>query len=178
MSTVIVGFADKMLQEEVLKQYPALAADVQDVITQVLGLANEAGEPEERNSSERHEGKSPSYGDNDSDGRRDSRDSASPSGSQALPIDVPLPSDQHDMFVARSSPEYSQLSGTPQIAYPTMQDPEFYSQLSYLPQPSIAHSLGPALWNSPKPLSPTTLSYRLTESCFNVGHRFLNKHTN
>ncbi|KAF5547034.1 hypothetical protein FPHYL_10326 [Fusarium phyllophilum] len=72
MSTVIVDFADKMLQEEVLKQYPALAADVQDVITQVLALANEAGEPEETKSSERYEQKSPDYGDDESDTQRSS----------------------------------------------------------------------------------------------------------
>ncbi|KAK2668457.1 ANL, N-terminal domain [Fusarium oxysporum f. sp. vasinfectum] len=115
MSTVIVDFADKMLQEEVLKQYPALAADVQDVITQVLVLANEAGDPEGTRSNERHEEKSPDYGDDDSDTRRCSQDSASPSGSQNLPIGMPFSFDQQDMFITSSPPEHSQLKDTPQI---------------------------------------------------------------
>ncbi|KAH7468156.1 hypothetical protein FOMA001_g15306 [Fusarium oxysporum f. sp. matthiolae] len=172
MSTVIVDFADKMLQEEVLKQYPALAADVQDVITQVLVLANEAGDPEETRSNERHEEKSPDYEDDDSDTRRCSQDSASPSGLQNLPISMPFSFDQQDMFITSSPPEHSQLKDTPQIVYPTIQNPLFYSHSPHLTPSSITHSLGSGLWNTPKPLSPTSVPSCLIQSRFNVGSRF------
>lgn len=172
MSTVIVDFADKMLQEEVLKQYPALAADVQDVITQVLVLANEAGDPEETRSNERHEEKSPDHGDDDSDTRRCSQDSASPSGLQNLPISMPFSFDQQDMFITSSPPEHSQLKDTPQIVYPTIQNPLFYSHSPHLTPSSITHSLGSGLWNTPKPLSPTSVPSCLIQSRFNVGSRF------
>ncbi|EWY81513.1 hypothetical protein FOYG_15746 [Fusarium oxysporum NRRL 32931] len=171
MSTVIVDFADKMLQEEVLKQYPALAADVQDVITQVLVLANEAGDLEETRSNERHKEKSPDYADDDSDTRRCSQDSASPSGSQNLPIGMPFSFDQQDMFITSSPPEHSQLKETPQIVYPAIQNQRFYSHSPYLPSSSIMHSLGSGIWSTPKSISPTTISTPLIQSRFNTGSR-------
>ncbi|KAF5683989.1 hypothetical protein FCIRC_4202 [Fusarium circinatum] len=154
MSTLIVDFADKMLQEEVLRQYPALAADVQDVITQVIALANEAGEPEETRSDERHKEKPP---DGDSDARRYSQDSASPS------TDMPFPFDLQDTFITHSLPEVSQLRDTPQITYPTMQNPLFCTHSPCLPPSSIANSLWSGPWNTEAIIpciSATTVQYR------------------
>ncbi|KAI1055304.1 hypothetical protein LB505_009519 [Fusarium chuoi] len=169
MSTVIVDFADKMLQEEILKQYPALAADVQNVITQVLGLANEAGDPEETKSSERHAQKSPDYGDEESHTGRSSQDSESPAGSHNLPIDMPFSFDQQD--TKRSPPEHNQLRDTPQIVYPTIQNPLLYSHSPRLPPASMSHSLGSGIWNTPTSLSLTSVSSPLIQSRFNIGPR-------
>ncbi|KAJ4245476.1 hypothetical protein NW762_013985 [Fusarium torreyae] len=47
MSTVMVNFADRLLQQGTLQQYPALMASLQGVMAEVLALANEAGNPEE-----------------------------------------------------------------------------------------------------------------------------------
>ncbi|KAF4452064.1 hypothetical protein F53441_4995 [Fusarium austroafricanum] len=169
MSTVIVDFADKMLQEDILEQYPALAADVQNVITQVLSLANEAGDPEETNSVGRPEAASPSYRD-DSAKERDSGLPGSPFVSQTMQAETPIPLGQQDtMFMNHSSPDYGQVID-PQITYPIMPS---YSQAPYLS--TIPPSLGTLPWNSTKPLSPTSFTYRLTQSCFNVGYLLLNK---
>ncbi|KAF5636125.1 hypothetical protein F52700_5439 [Fusarium sp. NRRL 52700] len=179
MSTVIVDFADKMLQEEVLKHYPALAANAQNVITQVLDLANEAGDPEETRSTEQHEEKLP---DGDSNTRRCSQDSASPSVSQNLPIDELWSFDMQDMFITRSSPEHSQLRDTPQIVYPTMQHPEICPHSPYLPPPSVTGALGYGIWNTPKLVSPASLQLRFSASSkFSeqaaLAHRFINQTT-
>ncbi|KLO97064.1 uncharacterized protein LW93_3037 [Fusarium fujikuroi] len=169
MSTVIVDFADKMLQEEILKQYPALAADVQNVITQVLSLANEAGDPEETKSSERHAQKSPGYGDDEWHTARSSQDSASPAGPQNSLIDMPLSFDQQD--TKRSPPEHNQLRDTPQIVYPTIQNPPLYSHSPFSPPASMAHSLGSGIWNTPMSLSSTSVSSLPIQSRFDIGSR-------
>ncbi|KAI1016534.1 hypothetical protein LB503_010372 [Fusarium chuoi] len=169
MSTVIVDFADKMLQEEILKQYPALAADVQNVITQVLDLANEAGDPEETKSSERHAQESPDYGDDESHTGRSSQDSEIPAGSHNLLIDMPFSFDQQD--TKRSPPEHNQLRDTPQIVYPTIQNPPLYSHPPCLPPASMAHSLGSGIWNTSMPLSSTSVSSPLLQSRFNIDSR-------
>jgi hypothetical protein len=168
MSTVIVGFADKMLHEEILQQYPALATDVQNVIKEVLRLAYEAGDPEETRSSERYEQKSPEYGDDESVTRRSSQDSASLAGSQNLLIGMPFSFDPHDMFTTRSPLEHSQLRGSPQVVYPTRQDTRQDSRLPCLPPSFMVHSLGSGLWDTPTSLPSTSVSSPPLQSRFNT----------
>ncbi|RGP76866.1 hypothetical protein FLONG3_4949 [Fusarium longipes] len=170
MSTVIVGFTDKMLQEDVLKQYPALAADAQEVIAHVLALANEAGDPEEGNIAEAA-----------SPNSRDELSAAHDSGypemsfhSSPMQTDMMNMDHQNAMFMSHSSPEYSHVAGNPTIAYTNYQDPAL-SEVPYLPSSTLLPSLGPVPWNNSKPLSPTSFTYRLTHSCFNVGLLLLKK---
>ncbi|KAF5643861.1 hypothetical protein F52700_2733 [Fusarium sp. NRRL 52700] len=47
MSTVLVDFTDGLLEQEVVKQSPGMIASIQGVITDILTLANEAGDPEQ-----------------------------------------------------------------------------------------------------------------------------------
>jgi hypothetical protein len=170
MSTVIVGFTDKMLHHDVLKQYPALAADAQEVITHVLALANEAGDPEEGTIAEAA-----------SPNSRDELSAAQGAGfselsfhSSPMPTDMMNMDQQSALFMTHPSPEYQHVTGNPTIAYTNFQDPAL-SEVSYLPSSTLLPSLGPVPWNTSKPLSPTSFTYRLTHSCFNVGLLLLKK---
>ncbi|KAM0351081.1 hypothetical protein ACHAPU_002862 [Fusarium lateritium] len=112
MSTVIVSYADKMLQEDVLKQYPTLAADAQDVIANVLALANEAGDPEESRAAEPIEGATPNYAEDDKSRYSDEQNVFS---------DIPtitITSNQHNAeFIAEHSPPYSHYIALPSSTY-------------------------------------------------------------
>ncbi|GKU08234.1 hypothetical protein FLAG1_11029 [Fusarium langsethiae] len=170
MSTVIVAFTDKMLHEDVLKHYPALAADAQGVITHVLALANEAGDPEECNMAEatspnnRHE-----FSAAQDSGFSELAFHSSPMQTDMMNIDQ-----QSAMFMTGSSSPYSHDMGDSTIACTIFQDPTL-SEIPYLPPSTLLPSLGPVPWNTSKPLSPTSFTYRLTHSCFNVGLLLLEK---
>lgn len=161
ISTVIVGFTDKMLQEDVLKRYPALAADAQDVIAQVLALANEAGDPEEGSTAELPDGTSPDTRE------QDSGFLGQPFSSSPLPSDMMHLDSESTMFMAHSSPEYSHVMGTPSVSYTHMHDP-MLSQALYSSS-SIPHSLDQMSWNTSNPLSPTSFTYQPGQSYLNVG---------
>ncbi|KAL3601142.1 hypothetical protein FPOAC2_05397 [Fusarium poae] len=170
MSTVIVSFTDKMLHEDVLKQYPLLAANAQEVITHVLALAQEAGDPEEGNMAE-------SASPNSRDGFSATQDSgfsdlafhSSPMQTDMMNIDQ-----QNTTLMTHPSSRYPRTMGDSTIAYTNFQDPTL-SELPYLPPSTLLPSLGPVPWNNSKPLSPTSFTYRLTHSCFNVGLLLLKK---
>ncbi|XEV03438.1 hypothetical protein FSHL1_008725 [Fusarium sambucinum] len=170
MSTVIVSFTDKMLCEDVLKQYPLLAANAQEVITHVLELAQEAGDPEEGNMAE---AASP----NNRDGISATQDTEFPELSfHSSPMQTSMMNmDQQDTILIKSPPsQYSHAMGDSTIACTNFQDPTL-SELPYLPPSTLLPSLGPVPWNTSTPLSPTSFTYRLTHSCFNVGLLLLKK---
>ncbi|KAM0553208.1 hypothetical protein ACHAPJ_007495 [Fusarium lateritium] len=181
MSTVMVDFADKMLQEDVLHRNPALTTDVQDVITNVLALANEAGDPEEKYApdSESPPGTSPDNKD-DASKRRKTGSAVHTSESYSTPTDLPFRLDQHDTaFITQPPSEYTQAINNPPVTYAaTIPDTAACSQLAFLPPSTLPPSLGPILWSSSKPLSPASFSYKLTQSCFTVGFLVLNKSPN
>ncbi|KAM0547467.1 hypothetical protein ACHAPJ_010340 [Fusarium lateritium] len=69
MSTVVVNFADRLLQQGTLQQYPALMASLQGVMAEVLALANEAGSPEEESGNPGEESDSSTNQDTTSEGK-------------------------------------------------------------------------------------------------------------
>ncbi|KAM0351344.1 hypothetical protein ACHAO7_008813 [Fusarium culmorum] len=170
MSTVIVSFTDKMLHEDVLKQYPALAANAQDVITHVLALAQEAGDPDEGDTTEAASPNS-RY---ECPAAQDSGFSELSFHSGPMQTNMMNVNQQSTMFMAHPSSRYPQAMGDPTIAYTNFQDPTI-SEFPSLPPSTLLPSLGPVPWNTSKPLSPTAFTYRLTHSCFNVGLLLLNK---
>ncbi|KAI1071898.1 hypothetical protein LB507_005044 [Fusarium sp. FIESC RH6] len=161
MSTVIIGFTDKMLQEDVLKRYPALAADAQDVIAQVLALANEAGDPEEGSTAEQADGTSPDTKE------QDSGFLGQPFSSSPLPSDMMHLDSENTMFMTHSSPEYSHVMGASSVSYTHMHDP-MLSQASYLSS-SIPQSLDQMSWNTSNLVSPTSFTYQPSQAYLNVG---------
>ncbi|KAM0214095.1 hypothetical protein ACHAQI_003715 [Fusarium lateritium] len=170
MSTVIVGYADKMLQEDVLNQYPALAADTQDVITSVLALANEAGDPEGKSAAEPIEGITPNYAEEDTRGS-DLGISKDQSVSNVIPT-FNLPSNEQNInLMNESSTQYHRYISNPSRTYA---DSTMF-QIPYLPPSTLPPSIGLLPWNSSKPLSPTSFTHQLTQSCFNVGLLLLTK---
>ncbi|KAH6992875.1 hypothetical protein EDB82DRAFT_460437 [Fusarium venenatum] len=162
MSTVIVSFTDKMLREDVLNQYPLLAANAQEVITHVLALAQEAGDPEECNMAE---AASPNSRDGVS-ATQDTGLSELSFHSSPLQTDMMNIDQQNTMLITHPSSQYQHAMGDSTIAYTNLQDPTL-SELPYLPPSTLLPSLGPVPWNTSKPLSPTSFTYRLTHSCFN-----------
>ncbi|EXL67629.1 hypothetical protein FOPG_16260 [Fusarium oxysporum f. sp. conglutinans race 2 54008] len=127
LSTKTVRFVDHIQQVGVLGQHPALAADLHHVMTQVLKLCEAACDLQETSSNESYQKESSDYQYN-SDARRYSQVSASPSGSQAIPTKVP-----YLQQGISSLPEYSQVIGTPQV-YP-IQDPAYSDDPYRLQQP-------------------------------------------
>ncbi|WZH45575.1 uncharacterized protein QYS62_006639 [Fusarium acuminatum] len=170
MSTVIVGYADKMLQEDVLKQYPALAADTQDVIASVLALANEAGDPEEKSAAEPIEGTTPNFVEEEP-----RRSDLGTSDDQPVSSDIPTfslpPNDQNINFINESSPQYHHFISYPSRTYPD----SAIGEVPYLPPSMLPPSIGLLPWNTSKPLSPTSFTHQLTHTCFNVGFLLLTK---
>jgi hypothetical protein len=170
MSTVIVGYADKMLQEDVLKQYPALAADTQDVIASVLSLANEAGDPEEKSAAEPIEGTTPNYAEEET-----RRSDLGISEDQPVSSDIPTfslpPNEQNIDFMNESSTQYHQFISYPSRTYAD----SAIGEVPYLPTSMLPPSIGLLPWNTSKPLSPTSFTHQLTHTCFNVGLLLLTK---
>ncbi|KAM0319878.1 hypothetical protein ACHAPQ_010191 [Fusarium lateritium] len=170
MSTVIVGYADKMLQEDVLNQYPALAADTQDVISSVLALANEAGDPEGKSAAEPIEGTTPNYAEEETR-RSDLGTWEDQSVSNHIPT-FSLPSNEQNVnLINESLPHYHQYISNPSRTYAD----STMSQIPYLPPSTLPPSIGLLPWNTSKPLSPTSFTHQLTHSCFNVGLLLLTK---
>jgi hypothetical protein len=170
MSTVIVDYADKMLQEDVLKQYPALAADTQDVIASVLALANEAGDPEEKSAAEPIEGTTPNYVEEET-----RKSDLGTSEDQPVSSDIPTfslpPNDQNIDFMNESSTQYHQFMSYPSRTYAG----SAIGEVPYLPASMLPPSIGLLPWNTIKPLSPTSFTHQLTHTCFNVGFLLLAK---
>ncbi|KAM0244929.1 hypothetical protein ACHAP5_005835 [Fusarium lateritium] len=173
MSTVIVGYADKMLQEDVLSQYPALAADTQDVIASVLALANEAGDLEGKSAAEPIEGTTPNYGEEQSR-RSDLQTSEERPVSSDIPTFGLSPNEQSINYINESSAQYHQFISYPSKTYAN----SAMCEVPYLPSSTLPPSTGLLPWNSSKPLSPTSLTHQLTHSCFNVGLLLLTKSPN
>ncbi|KAK6714654.1 hypothetical protein SNK04_005588 [Fusarium graminearum] len=170
MSTVIVSFTDQMLHEDVLKQYPALAANAQEVITHILALAHEAEDADEGTTTE---AASPN-GRYEFSAAQDSGFSELSFHSGPMQAKMMNANQQSAVFMTHPSSQYPQAMGDPTIAYTNFQDPTL-SELPSLPPSTLLPSLGPVPWNTSKPLSPTSFTYRLTHSCFNVGLLLLNK---
>ncbi|PCD34498.1 hypothetical protein FGRA07_08816 [Fusarium graminearum] len=162
MSTVIVSFTDRMLHEDVLKQYPALAANAQEVITHVLALAHEAEDADEGTTTE---AASPN-GRYEFSAAQDSGFSELSFHSGPMQAKMMNANQQSAVFMTHPSSQYPQAMGDPTIAYTNFQDPTL-SELPSLPPSTLLPSLGPVPWNTSKPLSPTSFTYRLTHSCFN-----------
>ncbi|CAJ0554770.1 Ff.00g132830.m01.CDS01 [Fusarium sp. VM40] len=173
MSTVIVGYADKMLQEDVLKQYPALAADTQDVIANVLALANEAGDPEDKSAAEPIEGTTPNYLEEEP-----RRGDIGALEDQPVSSDIPTfslpPNEQSINFINESMPQYHHFISYPSRIYPD----SAIGEVPYLPPSTLPPSIGLLPWSTIKPLSPTSFTHQLTHTCFNVGFLLLTKSPN
>lgn len=152
MSTVIVGFTDKMLQENVLNQYPSLAADAQEVIAHVLALANEAGEAEDDNTTEPIEEASP----NSRNELVDAQYSGYPEQSfhsSPMTTDMMHLEHQNARYTTQHSPEYSYMMNNPTTKYTTMQSPAL-SQAQYLPTSTTTPTHSAIPWFTSTSLSP------------------------
>ncbi|KAI6771666.1 hypothetical protein HG531_009291 [Fusarium graminearum] len=128
MSTVIVSFTDRMLHEDVLKQYPALAANAQEVITHVLALAHEAEDADEGTTTE---AASPN-GRYEFSAAQDSGFSELSFHSGPMQAKMMNANQQSAVFMTHPSSQYPQAMGDPTIAYTNFQDPTL-SELPSLP---------------------------------------------
>ncbi|KAF5670091.1 hypothetical protein FHETE_4774 [Fusarium heterosporum] len=153
MSTVVVSYADKMLREDVLKQYPALAADAQDVIANVLALANEAGDHEERSAAEHIDVATPNYAEEDQNRHSDDQNTSSD-----IPTITLHPSQHSAEFIAEHSPPYSHYIALPSISYG-----DSIFQASHPQSSAIPTLLGQIPWNTNSQLAhiSRTPSYSL-----------------
>ncbi|KAF4986023.1 hypothetical protein FGRMN_11022 [Fusarium graminum] len=138
MSTVVVSYADKMLHEDVLKQYPALAADAQDVIANVLALANEAGDPDGRSAAEPTDEATPNYAEEDKNRYSDEQNVTSD-----IPAVTLQPSQDNAEFIAEHLPLYSHYIALPSTSYAN----SIY-EVSHLQFSAIPTSLGQVQWNT------------------------------
>ncbi|KAJ3546923.1 hypothetical protein NM208_g1772 [Fusarium decemcellulare] len=177
MSTVMVDFTDRLLREDVIQQHPGLITSVQGVITDILALANEAGDPEDGPGTRRTRGIT-HQGEDGAPAVSEVRLSG-PSSDPAVTLDSAMPAlvQQEDVFdhspfkdiFSTQNPSVEHSVGSLDVAAPLL-----YSRASHLLS-AIPQTLGPILWNTSKPLPPNSFSYRLTYSCFSLGNLVLSK---
>ena len=181
MSTVVVDLTDRLLQQHVVQEHPGLMSTIQGAITDILKLANEAGDPIEgskvRKARGRHIERShipPKQGDlasaeslPDITITRTSYSPAVESGQYDTIIDPTL---TQIPLIHEFPTALVEDAKTPLPSVPTL-----YSQGGYTAC-TIPQELGPILWTSSQPSSsPNSFISRLTYTCFNVGCLVLSK---
>ncbi|KIL88606.1 hypothetical protein FAVG1_07852 [Fusarium avenaceum] len=177
MSTVVSDFTDQLLQNPVVLQYPDLITTIQDVIRDVLALANEAGDPEDAPKVRKARGKSVQMKKGVAEGSK-----PIPDVSQS-PIDATVDSallcpGNQDVIpdptpVTQTFPMQNPLVEFEGIPLEIM-TPDLYLQTADIPS-TIPQSLGPILWTTPKHFLPNSFNHRLTYSCFNAGGLVLSR---
>jgi hypothetical protein len=177
MSTVIADFTNQLLQDPVVLQYPDLITTIQDVIKDVLALANAAGDPEDAPKLRRARGKT-FQGDNSVTSGSNLVSGPSPSSTTATVDSALLIPGYRDVMpdptpVTQTFPMQNPLvefAGTPL----DIMTPDLYPEAADISF-TIPKSLGPILWTSPKPFLPNSFNHRLTYSCFNLGDLILSR---
>lgn len=177
MSTVVADFTDQLLQDPVVLQYPNLITTIQDVIKDVLALANAAGDPEDAPKVRRPRGKSVQVKKGITRGSKPIPElSQSPIDAS---VDSTFPRPGHQDVIPNPTPVIEpchmqnplvEFEGIPL----EIMTPELYPQATEIPF-TIPQSLGPIQWTTPKPFRPNSFNHRLTYSCFNVGGLVLNR---
>ena len=181
MSTVVVDLTDRLLQHDIVQQHPGLIATVQSAITDILNLANEAGDPMEaskvRKARGRHIASSnipPKQGEVASAESLPDTTITRTSYSPAVELG------QHDTVIdpalIQIPPIYEPLTALVEDAEtPLPLIPTLYSQGDHTAC-TIPQELGPILWTSSQPSSsPNSFISRLTYTCFSVGCLVLSK---
>lgn len=181
MSTVVVDLTDRLLQHDIVQQHPGLISTVQGAITDILTLANEAGDPMEGSKVRKARG------------RHVESNSISPKQGEVASAEL-LPdititqtsysptveSGQHDTVIdpalTQIPPMHEPLTALVEDAEtPLPSVPTLYSQGDHTAC-TIPQGLGPILWTSSQPSSsPNSFISRLTYTCFNVGCLVLSK---
>lgn len=176
MSTVVADFTDQLLQDPVVLQYPDLITTIQDVIKEVLALANAAGDPEDAPKIRRARGKSVQVKGVTGGSKPISDPSQSPIDATADSA-LLCPGHQDVMpdptTITQTFPMQNPLVEFEGIPLEIM-TPEFYPQAPDVSL-TIPQSLGPILWTTPKRFLPNSFNHRLTYSCFNAGGLVLNR---
>jgi hypothetical protein len=177
MSTVIADFTDQLLQDPVVLQYPDLITTIQDMIKDVLALANAAGDPEDAPKVRRPRGKSVQVKKGVTGGSKPISD-LSQSPIDATVDSAPLCPGHQDIMpdptsVTQTFPMQNHLVEFEDTPLEIM-TPDLYHQAADIPF-TIPQSLGPILWTTPKPFLPNSFNHRLTYSCFNLGGLVLNR---
>lgn len=177
MSTVVSDFKDQLLQDPIVLQYPDLITTIQDVIKDVLALANEAGDPEDAPKVRKARGKSVQVKKGVTGGSKPISDL------YPNPIDASVDS-------ALLCPGHQDLMPDPTPVTETfpMQNPivefegipleimtsDLYPEVADMPF-TIPQSLGPILWTAPKRFLTNSFNHRLTYSCFNASSLVLSR---
>lgn len=182
MSTVVVEFTDRLLRHDIVQENSGLISTIQGAITDILNLANEAGDPIEGSKVRKPRGRnigsssiSPKQGDAASPESRPDTTITGPSYSPAVR------SGQHHTVIdpvlaAQNTTMHEPLTALVEDAAASLPSaPTVYSQGDY-PACAIPPELGPILWSSSQPpLSPSSFISRLTYTCFDLGCLVLSK---
>ncbi|KAM0443908.1 hypothetical protein ACHAQK_002655 [Fusarium lateritium] len=177
MSTVVVDFTDQLLQDPVVLQHPDLITSIQDVIKDVLVLANAAGDPENPPKVRKARGINV-QGKNGASKRCETiSDTSTKPVAAAVDTALAVPGQKdvipHPIAVSETLPMQDTLVECATVPLDIMA-PDLYSQATYVPL-VIPQSLGPILWTSSKPILPNSFNHRLTYSCFNLGGLILSR---
>ena len=181
MSTVVVDLTDRLLQHDIVQEHPGLISTIQGAITDVLNLANEAGDPMEGSKVRKARGRHIESS-NTSPKKKDV------ASAESLPditithtsYSPAVKSGQYDTVIdpalTQTLPIHEPLTALVEDAEtPLPLVPTLYS-LGDHPACIIPQELGPILWSSSQPsLSPDSFISRLTYTCFNVGCLVLSK---
>jgi hypothetical protein len=177
MSTVVADFTEQLLQDPVVLQYPDLITSIQDVIKNVLALANAAGDPEDAPKVRRARG----------NGVQGKKRVARGSKPISDPCPSPITATVDCALLVPGHPDVMP-NPTPVTQNFPMQNPvvecataplevvtsDLYPQTANVPF-TIPQSLGPILWTSHKPFLPNSFNHCLTYSCFNLGGLILSR---
>ncbi|KAH7174014.1 uncharacterized protein B0J16DRAFT_419236 [Fusarium flagelliforme] len=181
MSTVVVDLTDRLLQHDIVQEHPGMMSTIQGAITDILNLANEAGDPMKGSKVRKARGRN-------IERSCISLKQGDVASAESLP-DITITrtshspavgSGQHDIVIdpalTQIPPMHEPLTALVKDAEtPLPLAPTLYSQGDYTAC-TILQELEPILWSSSQPsLSPNSFISRLTYTCFNVGCLVLSK---
>ncbi|KAI6777361.1 hypothetical protein HG530_001306 [Fusarium avenaceum] len=177
MSTVVSDFTDQLLQDPVVLQYPGLITTIQDVIKDVLALANAAGDPEDAPKVHKPRGKSVQVKEGVTGGSKTISDLSQSPIDTSVDSALLCPGHQDVMPdptpITQTFPMQNPLVEFEGIPLEIMTS-DLYPEVADIPF-TIPQSLGPILWTTPKRFLPNSFNHRLTYSCFNAGGLVLNR---
>lgn len=180
MSTVVVDFTDRLLQHDIVQEHPGLISTIRGAITDILNLANEAGDPMEGSKVRKPRGRNIKSSISPNEGGVASAESLPDITITRTSYSPAVESGQHDIVIDPALTQIPPIQEHPTALVENAETPlplvpTLYSQADYTTC-TIPQELGPILWSSSQPsLSPNSFISRLTYTCFNVGCLVLSK---
>ncbi|KAF4333126.1 hypothetical protein FBEOM_13074 [Fusarium beomiforme] len=179
MSTVLVDFTDRLLQQDTVQQDSGMIACIQGMIADILTLANEAGDPDQGPKLRKPRSKVLEMNNDSTNGREVESTVSTPSITVGTtPNTLMIGPDQQEATICPmplADDSLIPMSVFDNTAAPLPVVPTLCSQVNCLPS-TIPPPMSPLMWSSSlRPLSLDSFICRLTYACFNVGCLVLSK---